>query len=127
MALSRNASSSSIMSLKKIFGDLPPNSNVHGIMFADAYCMIRRPVVVSPVNAIFAIRVLEANGLPASRPKPLTTFTTPAGKRSPTISNITKIDAGVCSAGFNTIQLPAANAGANFQIAIRIGKFQGII
>ena len=34
---------------------------------------------------------------------------------------------GVCSAGFSTTQLPAASAGANFQTAIRIGKFQGMI
>jgi hypothetical protein len=37
------------------------------------------------------------------------------------------IDAGVCSAGFKTTQLPAASAGANFQTAIKIGKFQGMI
>ena len=39
----------------------------------------------------------------------------------------TIIDAGVCSAGFKTTQFPVASAGANFQIAINNGKFQGII
>ena len=34
---------------------------------------------------------------------------------------------GVGSAGFSTTQLPAAIAGASFQPAIRIGKFQGMI
>ena len=31
------------------------------------------------------------------------------------------------SAGFRTMQLPAASAGASFHTAIRIGKFHGII
>ena len=34
---------------------------------------------------------------------------------------------GVCSAGFSTTQLPAASAGASFHVAIRIGKFHGMI
>ena len=37
------------------------------------------------------------------------------------------IDAGVCSAGLSTIAFPAARAGANFHVAIRIGKFHGMI
>jgi len=37
------------------------------------------------------------------------------------------IEAGVCSAGFKTTQFPAANAGANFHVAINNGKFHGII
>ena len=37
------------------------------------------------------------------------------------------IEAGVCSAGFSTTQLPAASAGAIFQDAISSGKFQGMI
>jgi len=56
-----------------MFGDLPPSSSVTGMMFSAAYCMISRPVVVSPVKAILAMRGLEASGLPASMPKPLTT------------------------------------------------------
>ena len=39
--------------------------------------MIRRPVVVSPVKAILAMRGLVASGLPASSPKPLTMFKHP--------------------------------------------------
>ena len=56
-----------------------------------------------------------------------TMFNTPAGSRSPTNSAQTKILAGVCSAGFSTTQLPAASAGASFHVAIRIGKFHGMI
>ena len=57
-ALSRNASSLSMTSAKKMLGDLPPNSNVIGMIVSAAYCMICRPVVVSPVKAILAIRGL---------------------------------------------------------------------
>ena len=110
-----------------MFGDLPPSSSVTGMRFWLAYCMIRRPVVVSPVKAILAMRVLEASGLPASRPKPLTMLSTPGGSRSAISSAQTRIEAGVCSAGFSTTQLPAASAGASFHAAIRIGKFQGMI
>src|SRR5208337_869706 len=74
IALSKKSSSSAHTSLKKTLGDLPPSSSVTGIRFCEAYCMMSLPVVVSPVNAILAIRLLEARGLPASRPKPLTTF-----------------------------------------------------
>lgn len=41
--------------------------------------------------------------------------------------NQTMIDVGVCSAGFRTTQLPAANAGATFHAAISRGKFHGMI
>jgi len=110
-----------------MFGDLPPSSTVDGMMFSDAYCRIRRPVEVSPVKAILEMRLLVASGLPASMPKPLTTLMTPGGRRSPIISIRTMIAIGVCSAGFSTMQLPAASAGASFQAAISSGKFQGMI
>ncbi len=110
-----------------MFGDLPPNSNVTGIKFCEAYCIIIRPVVVSPVKAILPIRGFDASGFPASNPKPLTMFNTPGGNKSPTSSANTRILAGVCSAGFNTKQLPAASAGASFHTAINNGKFQGMI
>jgi len=115
------------MSAKKILGDLPPNSRVAGIRLFAAACAITRPVEVDPVNAIFAILLLVASGIPASRPYPLTIFSTPGGKRSAINSTKTKIDTGVDSAGFKTTQLPAPMAGASFQAAIRIGKFQGMI
>ena len=126
-ALSKKSSSAAITSAKKMLGDLPPSSSVTGIRFSEAYCMISRPVVVSPVKAILAMRLFWASGLPASTPKPLTTLSTPGGSRSPTRSMSTMIDIGVCSAGFSTTQLPAARAGASFHTAIRIGKFHGMI
>ena len=110
-----------------MFGLLPPSSSVTGIRFWLAYCMISRPVVVSPVKAILAIRLEDASGLPASTPKPLTTLRRPAGSRSAMSSMTLSSDHGVCSAGLMITQLPAASAGASFQVAIRIGKFHGMI
>ncbi len=126
-ALSKKSSSSAITSSKKMFGLLPPSSSVTGIRFWLAYCMIRRPVVVSPVKAILAMRLLEASGLPASRPKPLTMFSTPGGRMSAISSATIRMPTGVCSAGLMTTQLPAAMAGASFHAAIRMGKFHGMI
>ena len=126
-ALERNASSAAMTSGRKTFGLLPPSSSVTGMRFWEAYCMIRRPVVVSPVKATLAMRSEEASGLPASAPKPLTTLSTPSGMRSPISSMTLRIDHGVCSAGLSTTQLPAARAGASFHVAMRIGKFHGMI
>ena len=61
-------------SSKKMFGDLPPSSVVDGIRFWAAYCMISRPVTVSPVKAILAMRLLVASALPISAPGPVTTL-----------------------------------------------------
>ena len=126
-ALSKKSSSWSATEGKKIFGDFPPSSIVTGIKFSDAYCMIKRPVVVSPVKATLFTLEEVANGLPASGPKPVTTFNTPAGNTSAISSIKIMMDVGVCSAGFTTTQFPAAKAGAIFHVAIKSGKFQGMI
>ena len=65
---SRKPSSLSMMSAKKMLGDLPPSSSVAGIRLLAAACAITRPVVVEPVNALLAMRLLVARGMPASRP-----------------------------------------------------------
>lgn len=125
--LSKKSSSCAITSSKKMLGLLPPSSSVTGMRFSLAYCMMSRPVLVSPVKATFAMRGLLASGLPASTPKPLTTLSTPSGSRSWMSSVHSRMLEGVCSAGLRTTQLPAASAGASFQAAIRSGKFQGMI
>nr|BAO52727.1 carotenogenesis protein [Helicobacter suis] len=127
MALSKNASSCSQISGKKILGLLPPSSRVQGIIFSVANCMICLPTAVDPVKATLAILGLVARCLPICPPLPLTILTTPAGNKSPIISKSTKILAGVGEAGLITTALPAAKAGASFQAAIKIGKFQGMI
>jgi hypothetical protein len=96
-------------------------------MFSVAYCITTRPVEVEPVKAALATFLLVTKGRPSSAPKPFTIFKTPGGRISPINSIKTNIEIGVLSAGFKTIVFPAASAGAIFQTAIRIGKFQGII
>ena len=128
IALSKKSSSSAVTSSKKMLGDLPPSSSVTGIRFWLAYCMISRPVVVSPVKAILAMRVRRGErlaGLEAEAVDDVEHALAAADRRSARPS--TRIDAGVCSAGFSTTQLPAASAGASFQQAIRSGKFHGMI
>ena len=89
--------------------------------------MISRPVTVSPVNPIFAIRLFDASALPINAPGPLTTLSTPAGMISPITSISFKIDHGVGLAGLITVQFPAASAGAIFHAAISNGKLNGMI
>ena len=89
--------------------------------------MISRPVTVSPVKPIFAIRGFAASALPISAPGPVTTLITPGGTMSSTTSSSFRIDQGVGEAGFRTEQLPAASAGASFQAAISSGKLNGMI
>ena len=126
-ALSKKSSSASATDSKNIFGLLPPSSIVTGIRFSEAYCMISLPVVVSPVNAtLFTLGEL-ANGFPASGPNPVTTFSTPFGRISPTSSIRHMMPVGVCSAGLTTTVHPAASAGAIFHAAISKGKFHGMI
>jgi len=108
-----------------MFGDFPPSSTVDGMMFSAAYCMISRPVVVSPVKPILAMRGLVARALPISAPGPVTTLSTPGGTTSPMTSASLRIDHGVGDAGLTTVQLPAASAGAIFQAAISSGKLNG--
>ena len=96
-----------------MLGDLPPSSTVEGIRFCAAYCMISRPVTVSPVNPTFAMRGLVASALPISAPGPLITLITPGGTTSSITSSSLRIDHGVGDAGFMTEQLPAASAGAS--------------
>ena len=68
---------------------------------SDAYCMIRRPVVISPVNPIFAMRGLPARAFPISPPGPVTTLTTAGGGKLPISSISTSRLSGVLEAGFD--------------------------
>ena len=110
-----------------MFGDLPPSSSVTGMRFCAAYCMISRPVTVSPVNDTLAIRGFAASALPISAPGPVTMFTVPGGSTSPITSASLRIDHGVGEAGLMTEQFPAARAGASFHAAISSGKLNGMI
>ncbi len=62
--------------------------------------------------------------LTSARPvsaSPQTTLSTPGGRNAPAISASISVDTGVVSEGFSTTVLPAARAGAIFQIAIISG------
>ncbi len=110
-----------------MLGDLPPSSVVDGMMFWAAYCMISRPVTVSPVNPILAMRGLVASALPISPPGPVMMLITPGGTTSWMTSANLRIDQGVGEAGLITVQLPAARAGAIFHAAMSSGKLNGMI
>ena len=97
------------------------------MMFCAAYCMISRPVTVSPVKAIFAMRGFAASALPISAPGPVTTLITPGGTTSSITSTSFRIDHGVGEAGLRIEQFPAASAGASFQAAMSSGKLNGMI
>ena len=63
---------------------------------------------------------------PAVSPSPGVTFNTPGGTPA-SLASSARYSAlrDVSSAGFSTTEHPAAKAGANFQAAMRRGKFQG--
>ena len=58
---------------------------------------------------------------PTGLPRPHTTLRTPGGSTWSESSASRSVDSGVSSEGFNTMVLPAASAGAIFQIAIANG------
>ncbi len=76
------------------------------MMFCAAYCMISRPVTVSPVKATLAIRGLVASALPISAPGPVTMFSTPGGRMSPITSASLRIDHGVGRGGLEDRGVP---------------------
>ena len=86
---------------------------------------ISLPTSVEPVNA--TLSTSEATSAAPVSPAPVITFTTPAGSSACWITSASRrAVSGVVSAGFSTVALPVASAGASFHAAISIGKFQGI-
>jgi hypothetical protein len=80
------------------------------------------------VNATFATPGWETSGTPVSAGKPVTVFTTPAGKPA-SANSCTKanVEAEACSDGLMTTVLPAASSGASFQVRSSSGEFHGTI
>ena len=90
--------------------------------------MIFLPVTIPPVNATLSTSRLDASALPTVAPAPMTRLTTPLGKPTFSIISVIRIaESGVISDGFRIMALPAASAGASFQIAREIGKFHATI
>ena len=107
-------------------GDFPPNSKV--VLLIPPFINIFFPTSVDPVKAILSTSLLLTSASPASSPNPGSIFTTPSGKlHSNNNSPILSAVKGVYSAGFRIIVFPPASAGAIFIVAIKIGKFQGVI
>ena len=80
------------------------------------------PTRVEPVKPMQSTSMCIARGVPASVPKPGTTFNTPAGKPA-SMANSAKRKAvsGDFSLGLSTTELPQAKAGAIFHAAMIIG------
>ena len=96
-------------------GSLPPNSRDTFFKLSAANLAIRFPVRTDPVKVRMGTSGCLTNASPASPPKPVTTFITPAGILPPAISIQCNMEREVISDGFITMVFPAANAGANFQ------------
>src|SRR3989442_10647735 len=88
--------------------------------------MICRPTSVEPVNEILSTSGWRTRAAPAVDPPPGTTLKAPAGKPASRVSSAkASAVSGVSEAGLSTTVQPAAKAGANFQLAMLSGKFQG--
>ncbi len=110
-----------------MLGDLPPSSRVMRFSVRPALDPISLPTSVEPVNASLSTSSWSTRAAPVS-PSPVTTLTTPGGMPASSASSPRRSAlSGVCSAGLRTVVQPAASAGASFQDAISIGKFQGMI
>ena len=110
-----------------MLGLLPPSSRVTRFSERPHFSPISRPTTVEPVKATLSTPGLSTSAAPVV-PSPVRTLSVPSGKPASSASSPRRSAvSGVCSAGFRTIEQPAARAGATFQIAISSGKFQGTI
>ena len=100
---------------------MPPSSRLTRFSFSAHLTAIRVPTAVEPVKAMQATSGSSMSGSPMSAPVPVTTFTTPAGRSFQAVSHKRKVDSGVSSLGLMTTVLPAAIAGATFQVMSRSG------
>ena len=88
--------------------------------------MIRRAVALPPVKVIFATPGWDTSAAPTLGPKPVTTFSTPAGTRSSTARTNSTTLGEANSDGLITSVLPAASAGPTLLASVMIGEFHGI-
>ena len=121
-ATSRSASSNTTN------GFFPPISNWNFAIRDRQAVAIFWPVPTEPVKLMASTRESSSSTAPTSEPRPMTRLKTPLGKPARIrMSASAHADPGTSSAGFITTVLPKANAGANFQAGIAMGKFQGVI
>ena len=105
-------------SSKTTTGALPPSSRCTRLSVSAAVRAIHLPVPTLPVKDTMLISGCWTMCAPTPGPSPVTTFRTPFGRTSTSSSAKRSVETGVSSDGFNTTTLPAASAGAIFQIAI---------
>ena len=116
IAVSKSASANTML------GDLPPSSSVTRFNVSAPLRMMILPTSFEPVKPTLSTLGLVTSGAPAVSPKPVITFSTPAGSpASSRIFGISSAVSGVCSAGLSTMVQPAAIAGATFCTAMGIG------
>ena len=109
-------------------GLFPPSSAVKGTMLRAAAVPMCRAVSGDPVKEIRRTLGSAASAAPTSSPIPWTTLNTPGGNpASSTRSASTEAESGDHSAGLSTTVLPAARAGAHFQVESMNGAFQGVM
>ena len=107
-------------SSKTTTGALPPSSRCTRLRSREADSATCMPARTEPVIATICGVVCSTRARPVSR-SPHTTLSTPGGRNSWAISASRVEDAGVVSDGLRTTVLPAASAGAIFQIIISSG------
>src|SRR5690606_8639369 len=89
---------------------------------------MRRPTAVLPVNDTALTAGCTTIASPTFGPRPCTMFSTPAGNPISAASEPSIVAViGVTSDGLATTVLPAASAGAIFQVNRYSGRFQGEI
>ena len=92
----------------------------------DALKLAALPPFVPPVKLIILTSWCSIRGAPVVGPKPVTTLIKPSGRSaSSKIFINSNVEHDALSEGLITTVLPAAIAGANFQINVPIGEFQG--
>ena len=96
-------------------GSEPPSSRETRLKEGAAWAAMCLPVPVSPVKATRRTRGCVTSASPIAEPRPVTTFSTPAGSPASWKSSATlSVASGVDEAGLTTIVLPAASAGPIF-------------
>ena len=101
-------------------GALPPSSRCTRLRSWEAASATCMPARTEPVIATICGVLCATSARPVSR-SPQTTLSTPGGRNSWQSSASSVELAGVVSLGLRTIVLPAASAGAIFQIIISSG------
>ena len=107
---------------------MPPSSNEVFFSIGPVIPAMRQPTALLPVKLIALVPGCCTMASPTVGPRPLTTFSTPSGKPISAASAASMVAVrGVTSEGFATTVLPAASAGAIFQVNRYSGRFHGLM